>query len=136
MCETTAAPERHVAALTDLRSDREQAPVFVVRADDAVLPVRSAERLVTLSMMVAASAASGDSDRLGIVAHRYMSALVEHLTAWGRSMCDGPEGLLWATIQLGLLVNARRVIQFAREGTSAARRAQNLVELTERYSKS
>jgi hypothetical protein len=99
-----------------------------------VLPVQSAERLVTVSMMVAASAESHDIERLAIVAHRYMRALVEHLDAWGHSMCDGPDGLLWATIQLVLLVDARRVIESAREGTTAIGRARHLVEVTERYS--
>jgi len=101
--------------------------------DSSKEPVRSAERLVTLSMMMAASAASDDADRLSIVAHRYMRVLVELLTAWGRSMCDGPDGLAWATVQLGLLVDARKVIASANEGTPDIRRAQNLVDRTEQY---
>jgi hypothetical protein len=109
-------------------------PAHLEALNDDLSPGRSVERLVTLSMMVDASATCGDADRLANVAHRYLSALVEHLAAWGRAMCDGDDGLLWATVQLGLLVAARRVIQAAIHGTATRRFARDLVSLTESYS--
>jgi hypothetical protein len=110
-------------------------PTFAARATDALQPVRATERLVALSMMIAASAVNDDSDRLMIVAHRYMRGLIEHLESWGRARCDEADGLMLATIQLGLLVNARRVISSATRKTPAAVRAQQLVELTEHYNR-
>jgi hypothetical protein len=62
-----------------------------------------------------------------IVAHRYMRGLIEHLEHWRRARCDDEDGLIWATIQLGLLHNARRRPRHPRVAPRAAtRRARSV----------
>src|SRR5690242_6484416 len=68
------------------------------------------ERLATLSRMVAAAASDGDRDRCSTVAHRYLAALVDHLSCCGPATWDGDAGLVYATQQLLVLNTARRVI--------------------------